>query len=40
MGRRGREIAVERFSIQRVVEKTSEVYRDLTAEAGRTTPAG
>lgn len=32
MGRRGREIAVERFSIQRVVEKTAEVYRDLTGE--------
>ena len=32
MGRRGREIAVERFSIQVVVEKTAEVYRDLTGE--------
>lgn len=32
MGRRGREIAVERFSIEVVVEKTAEVYRDLAGE--------
>lgn len=40
MGRRGREIAVERFSIQRVVEKTAEVYRELTAETVLRTPTG
>lgn len=32
MGLRGRELAVERFSIQRVVEKTAEVYRELAEE--------
>lgn len=32
MGRRGRELAVERFSIQVVVEKTAETYRDLAGE--------
>jgi len=32
MGRRGRELAVERFSIQVVVEKTAEIYRDLAGE--------
>lgn len=32
MGRRGRELAVERFSVAVVVEKTAEIYRDLTGE--------
>jgi len=32
MGRRGRELAVERFSIEVVVEETAEVYRDLAGE--------
>ena len=32
MGRRGRELAVERFSIRVVVEKTAETYRDLAGE--------
>lgn len=32
MGRRGRELAVERFSIEVVVEKTAEIYRDLAGE--------
>lgn len=32
MGRRGRELAVERFSVGVVVEKTAEIYRDLTGE--------
>lgn len=36
MGRRGREIAVERFSIEHVVAKTAEVYEELTAEVGET----
>jgi glycosyltransferase involved in cell wall biosynthesis len=29
MGRRGREIAVQEFSVERVVEQTMDVYREL-----------
>ncbi len=32
MGRRGRQLAVERFSIQVVVQQTAEIYRDLAGE--------
>lgn len=32
MGRRGRELAVEQFSVSRVVDKTVDVYRDLAGE--------